>query len=501
MIALLRIVRLMAALQSTVTSKEFKDLRVFQSIATLVLDPDFFKYLFVMCRSLYAPMRVLRLADQKIPAMDKLYFYVRQTDRMLPIWLADAESRAKTLMTETNHRVMEDTTDAASLRCESEDDCEEEDEEDAESVVSTLSDVEEDTEKWPGDSLTHRVMRFWELRREPLIHDYSLVGHLLAPNPKIMADAKLSKCFQHEQAVERLITKLILDPHLVGSERETERSRLIHKFWVEHNQFWNKLGNFNRDHIWHAADDDEAFAYRWHKTYAVGITEVLGKLGGLVTSKILGIGTAERNWKQYKAVKSGQRALTSTLKSKKQVLIYGKYQQMNAQRRQANLSSAGKLWDDDDFKFCKMDPFCAEIVESLENDDWNSNSQLRIFRAWEETWEKEKLGPNGNPILEARLVRKYGGLTWLDPDNEFSRRTAHPEQMYFEKKRGNNNYHIFAVKDGYDFELAPDSQKELWDIWERSPDFFEQVCDYCNRDKSKKVKCYAQGVDCDSDEE
>ncbi len=27
---------------------------------------------------------MLRLADQKVPAMDKLYFYVMQTDQMLP---------------------------------------------------------------------------------------------------------------------------------------------------------------------------------------------------------------------------------------------------------------------------------------------------------------------------------------------------------------------------------------------------------------------------------
>ncbi len=36
-------------------------------------------------------MRVLCLADQKNPAMDKLYYYVLQTDRMLPKWLGKVE--------------------------------------------------------------------------------------------------------------------------------------------------------------------------------------------------------------------------------------------------------------------------------------------------------------------------------------------------------------------------------------------------------------------------
>ena len=46
------------------------------------------------------------------------------------------------------------------------------------------------------------------------------------------------------------------------------------------------------------------------------------------------------------------------------------------------------------------------------------------------------VGANGNELLNARFVRKYGGLKWFDPDNEFSTRTAHPEMMCFEKKRG-----------------------------------------------------------------
>ena len=44
-----------------------------------------------MCRALYAPMHVLRLADQKTPAMDKLYYYVLQADRMLLQYLKEAE--------------------------------------------------------------------------------------------------------------------------------------------------------------------------------------------------------------------------------------------------------------------------------------------------------------------------------------------------------------------------------------------------------------------------
>ena len=97
-IALLRLLRLKNALRATITSKEFVELRVFPKQCAILMGDDFWKYLFAMCHALYAPMRVLRLADQKTPAMDKLYFFVLQTDRMLPLWLGDAEEKEKTLL-------------------------------------------------------------------------------------------------------------------------------------------------------------------------------------------------------------------------------------------------------------------------------------------------------------------------------------------------------------------------------------------------------------------
>ena len=59
-------------------------------------------HLFLMCRVLYAPMRVLRLADQQTVSMDKLYFYVLQTDRMLMKWLPDCEKKSTELLRDTS---------------------------------------------------------------------------------------------------------------------------------------------------------------------------------------------------------------------------------------------------------------------------------------------------------------------------------------------------------------------------------------------------------------
>jgi hypothetical protein len=79
-IALLCLLRLKNALRSTITSKEFIHLKIFHANCTILMNPDFWKLVFVMCCALYAQMRVLHLADQKTPAMDKLNYYVLQTD-------------------------------------------------------------------------------------------------------------------------------------------------------------------------------------------------------------------------------------------------------------------------------------------------------------------------------------------------------------------------------------------------------------------------------------
>jgi hypothetical protein len=106
-IAILRLLRLKNALLSTINSKEFIELRVFPSVCLVLMNPEFWKWTFVMCRALYAPMRVLRLAEKKSAAMDKLNYYVLQTDRMLALYCKDAEERGNGLLTPSTIKAMD----------------------------------------------------------------------------------------------------------------------------------------------------------------------------------------------------------------------------------------------------------------------------------------------------------------------------------------------------------------------------------------------------------
>ncbi|EJK52445.1 hypothetical protein THAOC_28275 [Thalassiosira oceanica] len=105
------------------------------------------------------------------------------------------------------------------------------------------------------------------------------------------------------------------------------------------------------------------------------------------------------------------------------------------------------MWEDADFDACKLDNYLSEI--NIELEARIKEGDTRLFRAWLETWEQEDVGPTGNNYFHARLVKKYGGLKWLDPDTGFSVRTAHPKMMYFHKERNNNGYHVLACMDGY----------------------------------------------------
>ncbi len=87
LIGLLPFLRLRDILRVTIASKEFKDIRenLFGERSLFLKSMSSGSIYF------YAPMRILQLADQKIPATDKLHYYVCQTDKLLAKYVKIAE--------------------------------------------------------------------------------------------------------------------------------------------------------------------------------------------------------------------------------------------------------------------------------------------------------------------------------------------------------------------------------------------------------------------------
>lgn len=345
-----------------------------------------------------------------------------------------------------------------------------------------------------GHGLTAKVMRLWHNRAKGLNHDYALVGYLLCPNPTIMNHAKHNRSAQHDDAVKRLINKLIVPSDAVGDTRDSTRAKMGLSFWREFTQFTTRTGVFADPDMWIIAEDPDISPHEWWNTYGRIRTTVCGQLACLVLSKNLGIGSAERHWKLVKAAKAGQRARLGEEKTKKCALVHGVSMHQRARHKEKKLQAAGKIWTDEDFESLKLDVHCKEIIEKTNE---FAKPSVRIFRCWEEEWEKAKLGPNGDVVLEARLVHKYAGIKWLDPDNKYRVCEAHPDKMHFEKKRGNNQYLIFATYHGFTVGKDLEDQADKYDYWEKSYDFYEQVQEYYK--DSKEVKVYLKGGECDSE--
>ena len=60
----------------------------------------------------------------------------------------------------------------------------------------------------------------------------------------------------------------------------------------------------------------------WHHKYSLPYTKVLGVVAYRVTSKIIGIGSAERSWGDVKTIKSAKRSALGSDIYEKQIIVY-----------------------------------------------------------------------------------------------------------------------------------------------------------------------------------
>ncbi len=153
----------------------------------------------------------------------------------------------------------------------------------------------------------------------------------------------------------------------------------------------------------------------------------------LVLSKVLGIGTTKRNWKQVKKIKDGDHANLVTKVTAKIPNIYGQYQQVKPHNRDDQRSSIGMLWTKEDLHCMKMDVFCADIADSLDKDARIQN--VKTFHNWNKDWQQPSKGvdPRGDAVLEERLKKKFLGIKLIHKEKLF---WIH--SVKFCKKKGKN---------------------------------------------------------------
>ena len=79
---LLRVFRLKDVLCDCITSKVFLELKEFQYIVPIIKSEAYWDFHFAVIQALYPLYRLLRLADMKDAAIDKVKYYVMQVDRL-----------------------------------------------------------------------------------------------------------------------------------------------------------------------------------------------------------------------------------------------------------------------------------------------------------------------------------------------------------------------------------------------------------------------------------
>ena len=94
-------------------------------------------------------------------------------------------------------------------------------------------------------------------------------------------------------------------------------------FFTEYTYFDNNNGSFDGgEFIQKSKDIIDGNSHLWNQKYSLHCTKLLVFFACKVTSKVLGIGAAERSWGDAKTIKSGKVYAISGDVSQKQSIIY-----------------------------------------------------------------------------------------------------------------------------------------------------------------------------------
>jgi hypothetical protein len=303
------------------------------------------------------------------------------------------------------------------------------------------------------------IWHAWQNRAKKLKMDWAIAGWMLCPIPEIMEHCRKNKVGTHHDAVDRVINKLYA--HLGTAQCDIKKDI----FWGEWADFHNMCGPvYSKPYIKNSQHLRNGDSHYWHAQFTEPFTEVLGWVACRVTSKLLGIGSCERAWSAVKFLKDKQRSHLSAEKIARQATIFSStsIEKARARRAAGGTLDSAFTWTDSDLQF-----------ESTIS-EWGGNFMLpptrtlagpkRYFKTWFEDWE-ESFVKKRDPVIEAKFLRKYGGLSWLDPDNGNALVSARTDKMEYHGGRKGTGWNLIAVSEDGDeepwsIELALDQIKE-----------------------------------------
>ena len=300
-------------------------------------------------------------------------------------------------------------------------------------------DDDEDSESY-SLTLSGKIEWHWNHRKEKLEHEYAVTAWALCVMEDVREDVsqRLNNAGgKYRDAIEKVVSRLHQLPcaNTHPDVLKMTEGEIIDVFWNEFKAFHNKTEPFHQPARWSTSDVLNGQSHLWHEKYSLPYTRVLGYVACRVTSKLCGIGPAERCWSAVKQIKKDKRSHLSGESTEKRSVIYMSAKQQEAKSlrdkmEQIDASGPNAMFGDDDMNFdLQLEQY------GVPTNELRGAATDRVFRAWVEDWEMEIRFKN-DPVAEARLLQKYKGLVFTDPDNN---QTYSIFEENMEYRRGSRN--------------------------------------------------------------
>ena len=166
-------------------------------------------------------------------------------------------------------------------------------------------------------------------------HPYSITAWALSVVEDVREDIVKRLSGVHRLAMEEVIKRLHLPPcpNPKVNLSETTETEIIDEFWDEFKKIQKKLPPFDQHARWTTKHVITGESHIWHEKYSLPYTKVLGYAACRVTSKLCGIGAAERSWAAVKTIKSLHRSHLGAVSMEKRNIFYITAQQQEARKK------------------------------------------------------------------------------------------------------------------------------------------------------------------------
>jgi hypothetical protein len=467
-IAWTRIYRLKPAFEAMVASKKFQELKKDQrpplEVIQLLKNDEFWRHLNWFLSAMHGPLRILRYCDMKSPIMDKLYYLGCQATK-------DLQSKVKAfndweLRATEKHGFMSLIT--AILKVQDDSVTTEEKIRESETFgigkhhagIEELDSSDELYFNVPVGDFGASVVYAWKARFDQMKNPYVMAGWTLSPHSVIQKHVKDNLNGDIKDTISALVVKLLVPEDDDRARYERSCGGVLNQYWVEWNEFNTRTGKLAASKFfWTSSDIDTNKTWQWHKTNTYFETCFLGKFACRVTSKIAGIGNAERCWGDVKTLKDGKRAHLSSEATSKQATIYGTACAERAEREMQRKRGDQEfiMWDDVDMDGLGVDKYGISPMEKM--DDYIPPKKFNCFiEDWEAAAMKDK-----DPMNCVKLTSKYGGLRYKEGRTRY---TIHPIKMNLMKGETGKGktWHALGCTDDYNEDVCEEDSFDNMEI-------------------------------------